>query len=804
MEHLLTDLRLAVRALRKSPAFALVAVLCIGIGIGLNTTIFSIVDAALLRPFPFVEPERLVVVDEVNLAIGEPEGEFSIPDLADLRAQTRSFTDVAAYTWRSATITGGEEPERVPGLLVTWNLFPLIGERPALGRAFRPDDDRPGAAPVVLISDDLWRRRFDGDSGAVGAAMVVDGVPRTIVGVMRPGFRFFENEHLWIPLAADPARARRTDRSLETWARLGPGVDIEAARRDVAAIGARVAAAHPATNEGWEWRVRPIRDDMTGDQTALIVSTMMGAVGLVLLVACANVANLLLARATAREREIAVRTALGASRGRIVRQLLTESVVVALAGGLLGAALAVWGVQLVLAAFPPGDLPWFVQFRIDARALGFTLALAVGTGLLFGLAPALQTTRVSLVGALKEGGRGASGGRQRLRSALVVGEVALSLVLLVGASLFVRSFMNLQRASPGFDTAHLLALRVFLPGTRYDEPAARVRQVDELVRRIEGLPGVTSAAASNLVPIDGGGDHLPIELDGRPTTERERPMARFSGVTAHFFRTLDVPVLAGRMLDGREAADGAPVAVVNESFVRRHWPEGDPLGRRVRAWLDDSTAVSLTTIGVVRDINHDGMDEGAEAAIYAPFAYQPTRNAGITIRTTAADPASLAAPVRREIRAASPDLPVFAVHTMEELRYLSFWEYGLFGAMFSTFGGIALLLAVVGVYGVMSYAVGQRTREIGVRVALGAREADVLRLVVTQGARLALAGIGIGLVGAFAAARVIASILYDTSPSDPLSYAGIAVLLAAAALLACALPARRAARVDPVEALRAE
>ena len=806
MDTLLQDLRFAARTLRKSPGFTALAVVCLALGIGVNTSIFSIVNGALLRPFPFADPDRLVTLVATQPKQGWDRSTTSIPDLQDWREATTSFTSVAAFDWRSLTISNGEEPERLEGSSITWNLFPVLGVPPQLGRGFRPEEDRPGAEPVVLLSDELWRRRFNADPTIIGRSVLVNDAPRTVVGVMPPRFKYPDNQELWVPMMPLEHATPRGVRGVRVVARLKPGRTVEQASTELAAVAKRLEGQFPVENKGWGARVIPIREDMVGDEETLIILTMMGAVSFVLLIACANVANLMLARATARHREIAVRAALGAGRGRILRQLLTESVLIAVAAGVLGVGVAWVGLRLIDAGIPQSDaLPFYIRWAIDRDALLYTVAISVLTGVVFGLAPALQATKGNLQEALKEGGRGSGAGmqRSRLRSTLVVVEVALSLVLLVGASLFVRSFLNLQRTSGGFDTAPMMTLRFYLPGERYDSTRARLQRMEDLVRRVEALPGVGAAFASNLVPLSGGGSGGGAIVEGRVVQPGDEPRIFWAGVTPHFFQTLDVPIVSGRNFTDAEGRDSSAVAVVSEHMARKLWPSGSPLGQRFRL-AGDTAAHWLTVIGVSRDFHYDEMDDrDLQPAAYLPLPYLSTRNTGLVVRT-AGDPAAATAAIRREIRASDPAIPVFEVMTMEEVRRTSFWQYRLFGWMFSVFGAIALLLAAVGVYGVISYGVTQRTHEIGVRVALGAPGRAVMRLVVGQGVTLALVGIGIGLLGAFGVTRVIQSILWDVSASDPLSFTGVALFLTAVAALASWVPARRATRVDPIVALRNE
>ncbi|MGI8499319.1 MAG: ABC transporter permease [Gemmatimonadaceae bacterium] len=805
METFLQDVRYALRTLARSPGFTLVAVSCLAIGIGVNTTIFSIVDTIFVKALPFVQPDRLVDIREVQQRHANDRAGPSYRNFLDWRDESRAFSAMAAYDDRSLTLSGTGEPERVIGGVISANLFDLIGVRPALGRGFRADEDQVGAERVLILSDELWHRRYGGEPSIVGTVVTANGLPHTVIGVMPPRFEFPENDLAWVTAQPVLHDARRGSRGVNVVARLAPGASISQAQRELAGVAKRLEARYPVENRGWGVLVRPLRSAFMPEDVRLIVMTMMGAVSFVLLIACANVANLLLARATGRQREMALRSALGAGRLRILRQLLTEAVVIALAAAALGVLIAEWGVRLVDAAIPAENpLPYYITWAVDARALTYTFLLAIGTGVLFGLAPALQASKSDLVEALKDGtrGSGTGGRRSRLRSSLVVVEVALSLVLLVGASLFVQSFINLQKASGGFDPAQLMSMRFYMPGDPYSSRAAISRRVDDVVRRVEALPGVVSATASNLIPFGGGGGGGSVVIEGHPVPRGEEPSIWYGGVTAHFFRTIGVRVLAGRDLTDAEGSDSIGVAVVNQTMARKFWPRTSAVGERFRL-ADDTSGKWITIVGVVPDIRNNGLDPSSrpQAAAYLPYPWLATRNTGITIRTTMI-PTQITAAVRTSLRAADPGMPIFEVRTIDQVRRLSFWQFGLFGWMFGVFGAIALLLAAVGVYGVIAYGVSQRTQEIGVRLALGALRGDVLRLVVGQGARLAGFGVAVGLVGAFAVTRVIATQLYGVSPTDPVSFGGIAIFLTAIALLASYIPAQRAARVDPMTSLR--
>jgi putative ABC transport system permease protein len=681
----------------------------------------------------------------------------------------------------------------------------MLGVDPVVGRQIREDEDVPGAAPVVLLSNGVWQRRYASDPKIVGRIIAVNGAPHTVIGVMPPRFQFPDNVQLWIPQTPVEHLSTRLDRNLLVFARLKPEASLANARREMGAVGDALGAAYPE-DHGWGVEATTMRDELVPSDVRLVVFTMMGAVSLVLLIACANVANLLLARATVRQREIAVRAALGAGRFRIVRQLLTESVLIALASAPLGVAIAYAGLAWLTASIPAqSQVPYYMDWSMNPRVIVYTAVVAVLTGVVFGLAPALQAARTNLQSTLKDGGRGSSGHKNRMRSVLVVAEIALSLVLLVGASLFVRSFLNLEDARAGIDPSPLMLMRFYMPGDQYAPDAAMGRRVDDVVRRVEALPGVVAAMGSNMMPLDSGGDASGAVPEGVAIAPGEEPQTALFGVTPHVFKTLNIPILAGRDFTDADGVGKSPVAIVNGVLARRLWPNRrDVVGQRFRL-TNDQTQQWITVVGVVSDFRLFSVQDGKPSPyVFVSYLYNPTRNTGITIRVAGGSPASIVGAVRDEIRRADPTLPVFDVQTGDQARKNTFWRYRLFGWMFGIFGAIALALAAIGVYGVLSYAVSQRTEEIGVRMALGASRRNVFALIVGHGVRLAAVGIVCGVVGAVGVTRVVTSLLYNVTATDPLSFAGTAAFLALVALLASYVPARRATAVDPMVALRAE
>lgn len=801
------DITYAIRGLWHSKAFAVLAIICLSLGIGLNTTIFSIIDGVMLQPYPYDDPERIVVLGTRHQQRDEEIG-VSFLDLHDWKEASESFATIVAVSFVALTVSDGTgEPERHAGAHISWDLFPMLGTAPALGRHFTAAEDQPNAGGVVLLSHMLWTTRYRADPNILGRSILVNGKPHTVIGVMPPNFAFPENQRLWTPLAPETIKDTRDARYLFTFARLKPAVTIERARDELKAIAGRLAQQYPLTNERWAPQVTTLRDAFLPDDVTLVLSLMMAGVTLVLFIACSNVANLLLARSSGRRRELAVRVALGAGRRQIAGQLLTEGVVLALASVPLGIVLAEFGTRLIAAQIPPDDIPYYVRWAVDWRSLVYATGVAVFTALAFGLVPAIQMSSGNLQEGLREGARGSTGGRALIRNTLVVAQVSLALVALVGALLFVRSFVNLDTYEFGFDTRPLMTLRFYMTGDVYEPKGAKSQRVEDVVRRIEALPGVQAAFASQMIPISGGAGGGEVEIEGRATEGGQRPRITLAGVTPHFHKVLGTQLLGGRDFTESEGWSRAPVAIINKTMARRLWPDADPIDQRFRLWSPDNSGEWLRVIGIAPDMQLFGIDPSNSqptASAFAPYGYQENLSTGLTIRVGGGDPASMTPSARAAIRASDPNVPTYWVRTMEEVRRMEYWQYGLYGWIFGTIGVMGVLLASVGVYGVLAYSVAQRTQEIGVRVALGASRGHVMRLVVGQGLMLAGIGVMVGLIMAAAGTPLARSLLYNVSPFDPFSFGVVSAFLVLVAVLASYVPARRATRVDPVVALRAE
>ena len=809
MLSLWQDLRFAARVLVKNPGFTAVAVLAVALGVGANTTIFSAVNALLLRPFSFPNTDRVLMVWEKSLDATFLRGSVAPGNYWDWRAEARSFEHLAAYQPQFFNLTDGDQPERLAGARVTPNLFAVLGVSAERGRAFAEEEAEPGREQVALVKRSVWQRRFGSDPGLVGKSVRLDGRQFTVVGIMPDDFDFpWSSTELWVPLAPDAKeRANRDSHYLQVAGLLRPGATIEQARAEVAAVAERSRGLHPDSNAGRTAYVETLTDNGTRG-SRMHLKVMLGAVVFVLLLACANVANLLLVRASSRQRELAVRAALGASRWRLVRQLLTESLLLALAGGALGLLFSVWGVDYLSHGLPPTFtqyIPGWKNFRIDSTVLAFTLAASLVTGVVFGILPALQATRTNLNESLKEGGKsGVSGGlrRNRARSLLVVSEVALSLVLLAGAGLMVRSFVSMLTADLGIRPDGVLTMQMSLPRPAYPEKSQRADFYERLAARAGELPGAAGAAAVNFLPMDRGGTSSSyFEIEGRPPFEKaSRPYAEWRVVTPGYFEAIGMPVLEGRGFNAGDDERAPFVCLVNRSLARRFFPEG-AVGRRLVVNEEEGP---WEIVGVVPDTKDEDFEEEPELGFYRPLRQDPWWSMALVVRAERGDPAQLAPAAREAVRALDRELPIYNVRTLRDIvdEALSAQRVMVFTLAFFALG--ALVLAAVGLYAVMSYTVAQRTHEIGIRLALGAEGRDVLRLVLWQGVGLAVAGLGVGLGLSLVVTRVMASILHEVSPTDPLVFAGVAFVLGLTALVACYVPARRATRVDPMEALRYE
>ena len=801
MRTLLQDLRYATRRLLKSPGFASVAVGALALGIGANTAIFSVVNSVLLRPLPYPAPEQLVQLWESRPQQNMPRVEIAPHEFLAWADQCRSFQRLAATDVAEYNLTGRGEPERVTGALVTAGYFPLLGVAPAQGRAFLEEEDRPGASNVVVLGHELWQNRFNSDPSVVGQTVSLDGVACAVVGVLPRGFRLPGGAALARPIAfSSEDRAQPGSHFLNVFGRLKDGVTLAQAEAEMAAVAARVEQSLGGTNVGHRVAVVSLHEQVAGGaRTSLLV--LLGAVALVLLIACANVANLLLARAAARRREVAVRAALGASRWRIVRQLLAESLLLSGLGGAVGLLLAVWGVDLLVGLDPTG-VQRAGEVKLDWRVLAFTFGLSLLTGLLFGLAPALQASKTDFVESLKEGGRSGQGlARSRLRGALVVAEVALTLVLLVGAGLLLKSFGRLLAVDPGIDPHNVLTMDVALPPAKYAEPQRITAFYERLLQEAAALPGVRAAGAVSVLPLAGDDSSNFVRIEGRaPLPPGQALRAGRRNVSADYFRAIGIPLKRGRAFTPADTAEAQRVLVINEAMARSFFAGEDPVGKRVRTG-DKSPWVEV--VGVVGDVRHRGLDVDTRPEMFFPQLQTPSRQMTLVVRA-AGDPEALAAPLRERVRAIDPDQPVGNVKTMEAWLSESVASRRFSAAVLGVFAAVAAGLAALGLYGVVSYSVAQRTHEIGLRVALGARPRDVLRLVIGQGMSLTLIGVAVGVAAALALTRVMSGLLFGVGATDAGVFVTVPLLLAAVAMLACYVPARRATKVDPMVALRYE
>ncbi|MGI8743134.1 MAG: ABC transporter permease [Bryobacteraceae bacterium] len=806
-QGLAQDLRTGLRLLRKSPTFTLVAMATLALGIGANTAIFSAINAVLLRPLPYKDPAGLAMLWLDNRRLGLHEDLTSYPNFEDWKKQNHVFDDMAGFVPSDTILTGLEEPARAIEALVNWNLFSVMGVPPALGRSFTADDDQPDKNRVVILSNGLWKRQFASDSHALGKTIELDGKPHQIVGVMPGGFAFPSKEtQLWKPLGLSPrSRANRGGFFLSVIGRLKPGIAVGQARTEMGAIGARLEAQYPNSNKGYGVWVVPLLAQVVGTMRQVLL-VLVGAVAFVLLIACANVANLFLGRGASREREIAVRAALGAGRGRLIRQLLTESAVLSLIAGGVGLAIALWGIRgLVLLA--PKDLPRLDEIAINGRVLAFTLAVSVLAGIFFGIVPALRASRVDLNEGLREGGRTLAGGlRSRyVRSGLTIAEVAFSMILLAGAGLMIRSLLSLQSINPGFQTGNVLTWRISPSRSKYPQAPQVAAFYSDMLRRLQAIPGVEAAAAITDVFLSITPNSAGFTVEGHPSPPPEQQIeATIDSVSPNYFQAMRAPLLKGRFFDERDGKDTAPVVLINDTMARRFWPGEDPVGKRFRFGDPDrSKAPWLTVAGVVGDMRRQGMDKVARSETFVSMIQRPARGMTVVVRASS-DPLKLAGLIRSEVRGLDKDAVLFERSTIADQIGDSLAQRRFETLLLGLFSLIALTLAALGIYGVVYQSVSQRTNEIGIRIALGAQKRDLLRMVMGEGLVLVCAGAFIGMLVALALTRTLTSLLYSVKPTDPITYAAVFLLLAGAAMLASVIPARRATEIDPMAALRHE
>jgi putative ABC transport system permease protein len=801
------DVRYGARMLFKNPGFTAIAVLALALGIGANTAIFSVVNTILLRPLPYKNPNQLVVIWENATHLGFPKNTPSPANFLDWQKQNTVFEAMAAFAERSFNLTGVGEPERLDGRRVSANLFDLLGVKPIVGRNFVPDEDKPGTK-VALLNESLWKRRFGGDPGVIGRALTLNGESYTVVGVLPNSVRLpaYGNwrDQVWVPLAfSSEEAANRGDHFLQVIGRMKPGVTLEKAKAEMETIAARLAQEYPKYNVRIGAVVNPLHEEIVGNmKPALLI--LLGAVAFVLLIACANVANLLLARAAVRHKEIALRLALGADRARLTKQLLVESVMLSLVGGVVGLLFAYAGLRL-LGSFMPADVANADTISIDAKVLVFTLIVAVVTGLIFGLAPASQASHFNLNDTLKEGGRDSGAGvrGKRLRNTLVIAEVAVSFILLIGAGLLINSFMHLRNLDPGFRADHLLALNVDLSEVKYPDNARRTAFFDEVLRRVQALPGVRSVAVAGNLPFTYNGDSMPIAVEGIPDPPPDQwPDVIYRAVGAGYFNTMGIPLVRGRDFSDQDTLDSTMTVVVSEKTAKHYWPNSDPIGKRLKAGSTTSEGPWRTVIGVVKDVRQN--DFIAEPKMQMYFTYRQLKSLmpnALVVRT-AVDPLSLATSVPNAIWAVDKDQTVANVDSMEHIVAGAVARQRFSMLLLAIFAAVALVLAAVGIYGVMSYSVAQQTREIGIRMALGAQRSDVLKMTIKQGLKLVGFGLVIGLAAAFVLTRVMATLLFGISATDPVTFLTISFVLLVVAMLASYIPSVRAMRVDPMVALR--
>ncbi len=808
IEQLVEDIRFGLRLLLKNPGFTAVAVLTLALGIGANTYIFSIVDALLLRPLEFSNPDRIVALWERLPAASIDRNEVSPANFLDWKAQNHVFDHIAVQSWWDANLGGVDRPEHLHGFLVTPDFFAALEAQPMLGRTFLEEEGAPGKDHVAILSYPLWRDHFASDPSIAGKTVLLNGTDFTVVGVMSQDFNYPSGAQVWGALSFTPqAAANRGSHYLHAVAHLRAGVTRERAQAEMSALAAQLAQQYPQMNTGRDVHVMPLMESESGETRAPLV-IMLAAVGLVLLIACANISNLLLARASSRQRETAIRSALGATRRRLIRQWLVESMLLGLLGGGLGVLFAYFCLTAQVIRIPAEFariIPGWNKIAINTPVLLFTIAVSLGAGLLFGFLPALAASRLNVNDTLKEAAPSAGAGRRRrlLRDALIVSEVALSVALLATAGLMMKTFVRLERVSPGFEPDHLLTMFVALPDAKYASDPQAVNFYEQVLDRVQNLPGVQNASVVNLLPLSGMNETWSIRIEGRPEPKPgQDPDANYRTVSNSYFRTMQIPVLRGREFSSEDSAKSQPVVMVNEAFAARYWPGEDALGKRMRLSGPPEKEMWRTVVAVVGNIKNQ-LDLPARPEMYFPLRQQVEFTSAVVVRT-ASDPRSMEEILRDQVATLDRDLPVFNVSTMENLRSVSVIPQKIGGTLMTAFAGFALVLAAIGLFGVIAYTVSERTREIGIRIALGAKPREIFRLVVGQGMMLALIGLLVGLPLALGMGRAVSGLLYGVAPNDFGTFAGVAAILGVVALAACYIPARRAMRVDPIIALRYE
>ena len=803
MDSILKDVQFGARSLAKHPGFTALAVIILALSIAATTSIFTVVNGVLLRPLGFPEAERLMVITEVNPQQGPQPFELSYPNWLELRQRSKSFEEIAGVTFSSYVLNVHGEPSRVVAMGVSANLFPLLRAQPVQGRTFLPEEEKPGANRVVVVSDRFWRRHFPNQS-LNGQGINLDNRDYAVVGVMPASFQFPDDRtDVLVPFGPDSAQPFFQNRAVHLifgLGRLKSGIEQSAAADELTAIFSGIQQQHAKEDAGHSVSLTPLHERITGDfKSALFV--LLGAVGFLLLIGCSNVANLQLARTASRGREMAIRIALGASRWRVIRQSLIESLLLSFAGGAIGFLLAMWTITWLLLQLPE-EFPRASEIRINTAVFGFTFGVSVLTGIVFGLVPAIQATRTHVNEALKTGGKGSIASGSRLRRTLVVAEVALSLMLFVGAGLLMKSFWLLTNVNPGFQADHLLTVHVSLPEQKYSESSQVIDFFRRVPEQLSALPGVKAVSAVNRLPISGGDPHGDLTIEGRTFAAGEAPGVSYRRILPNYFRAMGIPLLQGREFDERDSGGKPDVVMINQKMANRYWPDGDAIGKRIKIGPPEDEPW-VTIVGVVGNVNHTGLDAEPDFATYEPHAKRPWSQMTLLVRTTV-DPLSLAGPVQRELKTAENEILIEDVITMNRRLDLSVAPQRLNVVLLATFAFIALVIAAAGIYGIMAQAVTQRTQEIGVRMALGAQLRDVLKMVLRSGMSLALIGIAIGLAGAFLLTRLMRTLLFGVTPTDAFTFASVAAILFVVALLACYIPARRATKVDPLVALRYE